>query len=100
MNYLDNYDTPDTNDIEKLLSMSIEDYIKCSVNLILFPYLMNIKKTTYSNSYNILEEWLSKCNFIKSLYFNPNYSIKLSLNSAFSKGILPMRLETLRDRNT
>lgn len=86
--------------IEKLLSMSIEDYRKCSVNLILSPYLMNIKKTTHSDSCYILEEWLSKCNDIRRLDFNPNCLIKFSLNTALSKGIPPMRFDTLKNRNT
>ncbi len=85
--------------IETLLQTPIDDYRKQSINLILSPYLINVKKISYHDSYNILTEWLSNCNMVKSLDFNPNYMIKWSLNTAISKGIPPMRLDTLKNKN-
>ncbi|VFJ14482.1 protein of unknown function [Candidatus Nitrosocosmicus franklandus] len=43
---------------------------------------------------------MSKCNKIRRLDFNPNYLIKLSLNTALRKGTYPMRLDILKNRNT
>lgn len=86
--------------IEKLLQLSIMDYRKHSVILILSPYLVNVKRISYQESYDILSEWLSKCNQIRPLDFNPNCLINSSLNTAISKGIPPMKLDTLKNRNT
>ena len=46
--------------IEKLLQTPIDDYRKTTVNLILAPYLINIKKVSYEDALNIIDKWLSK----------------------------------------
>ncbi|HET7644305.1 MAG TPA: hypothetical protein VFK40_12410 [Nitrososphaeraceae archaeon] len=50
--------------IEKLLQTPIEDRRKYCLWHILCPYLMNVKKLSYEESFLILEEWLKKCNQI------------------------------------
>lgn len=85
--------------IENLIHIPIKDYRKYSVSLILSPYLINVKKTLYYESYHILTAWLSKCDSLRKLDFNPDYLIKSSLNTAISKGIPPMRLDTLKNMN-
>ncbi|MFL6317261.1 MAG: hypothetical protein ACJ71K_19095 [Nitrososphaeraceae archaeon] len=40
----------------------IEDYRKNAVNLILAPYLINIKKLSYEDALNIINNWLN-CKF-------------------------------------
>lgn len=85
--------------IEKLLTISIQDFRKCSVNLILSPYLINVRKISYLDAFRILIEWLSKCNQERKLDFVPNNLIKSSLDTAIRKGIHPMRLETLKEKN-
>jgi hypothetical protein len=47
--------------IEKLLQTPIDDYRKNAVNLILAPYLINIKKLSYDHALKIINSWLSKC---------------------------------------
>jgi hypothetical protein len=86
--------------IEKLLKTRIEDFRKNSVSLILAPYLINIKKLSYKESFDILIEWLQKCDSIRKLYFNPMSLAKSALNIATQKKIPPMKLETLRNRNS
>ena len=85
--------------IEKLLKTPIEDFRKNATNLILAPYLMNIKKLSYQESFNILIEWLKRCDSIRKLDFNPMYLAKSALNIASQKRIPPMKLVTLMDRN-
>jgi hypothetical protein len=85
--------------IEKLLKTRIEDFRKNATNLILAPYLMNIKKLSYQESFNILIEWLKRCDSIRKLDFNPMYLAKSALNIARQKRIPPMKLVTLIDRN-
>ena len=85
--------------IEKLLNTPISDFRKNATNLILAPYLVNIKKLSYQQSFDILTDWLQKCNSFKKLDFNPNYLVKYALTTAIQKRIPPMKLVTLKDRN-
>jgi hypothetical protein len=53
--------------IEKLLETPIEDYRKNAVNLILAPYLINVKNLSYDAALNIINSWLSKCGELRQL---------------------------------
>jgi hypothetical protein len=85
--------------IEKILLYPIEDYRKIVIYLILSPYLINIKKMSYDDSYRVIKEWLDKCNDIKKLdnYQNfVNYRIHSALKTATQKGIGPMSLYKIK----
>ena len=86
--------------IEKLLNTPISDFRKNAINLILAPYLVNIKILSYQESYNILFEWLKRCDSIRKLDFNPISLANSALNIATRKKIPPMKLETLKNRNS
>jgi hypothetical protein len=69
------------------------------VNLILAPYLINIKKMSYAESYQIIKGWLDKCHSLQKLdnYSNfINYRINFALKTAASKGIGPMSLYKIK----
>jgi hypothetical protein len=85
--------------IEKLLNTPISDFRKNAINLILAPYLVNIKKLSYQQSFNILTDWLQKCNSLRKLDYNPDYLVKSALTTASQKRIPSMKLLTLKDRN-
>jgi transcriptional accessory protein Tex/SPT6 len=85
--------------IEKLLNSPISDFRKNATNLILAPYLVSIKKLSYQQSFEILTEWLQKCNLFNKLDFNSDYMVKYALTTASQKRIPPMKLVTLKDRN-
>ena len=82
-----------------LLKTPIEDYRKNAIALILAPYLINIRKISYDNAFSMIKEWLTKCNDLRHLDSNFDYRIKTSLYTAMRKQTLPMRLDTLEDRN-
>lgn len=86
--------------IEKLLNSPITDFRKNATNLILAPYLVNIKKLSYQESYSTLIEWLKRCDSIRKLDFNPTSLANSALNIATQKKIPPMKLETLKNRNS
>ena len=70
--------------------------------MILAPYLINIKKISYEESYRIIKEWLDKCNSIERLdnYENfVNYRIHSALKNAIHKGIGPMTQEKIKTDN-
>ena len=92
----------DINDIkwiELLLETPIPDYRKNAISLILAPYLINVKKLTYDDAFNIIKDWLNKCDSIKRLDSNFNYRIKYALENSIKRGYLPMKLETLKEKN-
>jgi hypothetical protein len=85
--------------IETLLDISIEDYRKSSINLILLPYLIIVKKFSYEQAFNILKNWLQNCNKKKEVDFDIDYYVKVAINTSIKKGIPPMKFTTLQQKN-
>jgi Primase X len=85
--------------IETLLEIPITDFRKNATNLILAPYLINIKKISYQESFDIVINWLKKCDSVRKLNFHQKYLAKSALNIARQKSIPPMNLETLKNRD-
>ena len=85
---------------KKILANPFSDYRKIIINLILAPYLIVIKKLSYEESYQIINEWLQKCDSLRKLDFNTAYIVKYALNTSIQKRIPPMKLETLRSINS
>jgi hypothetical protein len=83
--------------IEKLLETHIEDGRKCCLWKILCPYLVNIKKLSYEESFSILKDWLEKCNRLRKLDFNPNIEIRNKLR--YVKDYNPISINTLKNDN-
>jgi hypothetical protein len=83
-----------------LLQTPIDDYRKNAIVLILAPYLVNIKQLDYQQSYEIIKDWLDRCNSVRKLdsYFDSR--IKYALNNAIKRGYKPISFEKLKERNT
>jgi len=64
-----------------------------AVNLILAPYLINIKKLSYDDALNIINSWLSKCG--KQLDQNFDYMVGYALKNGYRS----LKLETLNMKN-
>lgn len=79
--------------IEKLLETPIEDGRKYALWKILCPYLVNVKKLQYEQSYVILNTWLKKCNNLRRLDFNSDTEIKAKLKNV--KHFNPISIKTL-----
>ena len=77
--------------MEKLLQMSIQDHRK-----FVAPYLMNVRKLSYKESFDTITQWLHKCNEFKRLDFNIDQKIKEGLRGA-AKGYYPISLTRLKD---
>jgi hypothetical protein len=92
----------DTNEyyswIERLLQTPIPDFRKLIIDLVLSPYLINVRKLSYEESYKIIKEWLDKCNDLKKLdsYRNFEYRINYALKTSYKKQIPPMSIITLK----
>ena len=83
--------------IEKLLCTPIEEGRKYTLWKILCPYLVNIKKLEYEESFKILKTWLEKCNNSRKLDFNPEIAIKAKLYCV--KHYDPISIKTLMEDN-
>jgi hypothetical protein len=85
--------------IDILLEIPISDYRKNAISLILAPYLINIKKLPYTNAFDIIKDWLNKWDPLRRLDPNFNSRVKTALEDAIQKGIPPMSLIKLREKN-
>lgn len=80
--------------IEKLLVTPMEDNRKICLWLILIPYLLNIKKYSKEYSFQILMQWLDKCDQKRPLNFD---SVKLLKNDLKGdKGYWPISKEKIK----
>src|ERR671937_1347387 len=85
--------------IEKLLETPIDDYRKNAVSLILAPYLINIKKLSYDDAFNIINTWLSKCGELRQLDHNFNYIMKYAIKRSIKSRYKPLKFDTLKLKN-
>jgi hypothetical protein len=53
--------------IELLLEMSLKDYRKGSISLILAPYFVNVQQLSDADSFSRIKEWVLRCNEVKEL---------------------------------
>ncbi|MGB8934515.1 MAG: hypothetical protein WCC17_05360, partial [Candidatus Nitrosopolaris sp.] len=77
---------------ERLLQMSISDYRKFAISLILAPYFINIQRLSDTETFSRISEWLLKCSKVRNLepsvaYFD-DYTRK-AIERARSSGIKP-----------
>ena len=84
--------------IENLIQTPIEDFRKLVIGIILAPYLINVRKLSFEESYTIIINWLDKCNELKRLDNNRNFESRINyeLNRAINKGIPPMSKEKIK----
>jgi hypothetical protein len=71
---------------------------KVVIDLILAPYLINLRKLSYQESYQIIRNWLEKSNELKESdsYRNFEYRINYALKNAGNKGIGPMSKDKIK----
>jgi hypothetical protein len=86
--------------IESLLKTPLDDYRKTIVNLVLAPYLMNIRQLQYDEAFTIIKSWLELCTAQRKLDFSANYLANTALVNAKKSNYKPMRLDTLKNRNS
>ena len=54
---------------------------------------------SYDEAFQMLQNWLDKCNELRSLDPNFSYKVKYSLNASIRKQQLPLKLTTLESKN-
>jgi hypothetical protein len=85
--------------IEKILNNDegISDFRKQIIDLVLAPYLVNIKQYDYDTAYSKLVVWLDKCGRRRRLDFKPRYKITYALKRALETSMRPMKLDTMKN---
>jgi hypothetical protein len=85
--------------IEKLLQTPIHDCRKFSIWRVLSPYLINVRKLSFDDAYNLIKNWLNGCNNLRKLDFNPDYNIRYNLKMNLRNGYLPISANKLKTEN-
>jgi ABC-type oligopeptide transport system substrate-binding subunit len=60
---------------------------------------MNIKKLSYDDAFYIIKDWLNRYDSTKKLDSNFNYRIKYALENSMKNRYLPMKFDTLKEKN-
>ena len=78
--------------IDRILQTPFEDGRKIISSLILAPYLINVKNLSFQECFQIIKEWLDKCNSLEKLYDSRSFNsrISYSLKNSKNKQIGPM----------
>jgi hypothetical protein len=84
--------------IENLLQTPLQDHRKYCTFHILVPYLVNVKKLRSEEVNRILTNWLSKCNVIRPLDFDPAMEIRNRIK--YVRTFKPMSLAKLQRDNS
>ena len=86
---------------KKILQTPFEDCRKIISSLILAPYLINVKKLPFQKCFQIIKEWLDKCNSLEKLdnVGSFNSRISYSLKNAKYKQIGPMSQDKIKTDN-
>ena len=81
-----------------LLEKPLSDHRKYTIDLLLAPFLTNIRHLSYNESCSVINGWIQKCNSANRLqpslvYFEDK--IKDAINSSIQKATLPIKQETM-----
>jgi hypothetical protein len=85
--------------VERLLQTPIQDHRKYCIWRILAPYLLNVRHLSYDESFNIIRDWLDRCNQLQRIDFNVNQRINEGLRGAERKGFLQISKDKLEEEN-
>src|SRR5688500_397313 len=83
--------------IEKLLQTPLEDQRKYCLWHILCPYLINVKKFSYEESFSVLKDWLEKCNQVQKINFSIDSELRNRLK--YVQQYLPISYSKLIEEN-
>ena len=61
--------------IERLLQTPLANHRKYAIWRVLIPYLFNIRNLSDTDVFNIIQNWLNKCDETRALNFNSKYLI-------------------------
>jgi len=87
--------------IEALLQTPIPDHRKSTIDLVLCPYLLNIKHLSFDQTFSKVTDWTLKCNAFRVLQPSVNnfldYRMKLAIDRSVKNRIPPIKRETMKE---
>ncbi len=83
--------------IERLLQNPIADGRQRVVNLILAPYLVNVKKLDVDSAYKIISDYIEKCKALDSTTKLTNSQIRYQCIYSKEKGMRPLSLQKAKE---
>jgi hypothetical protein len=82
----------------RLLLTPISDHRKYTIDLVLAPFLTNIKHLSYDETCSMIEKWILRCNSVNRLQPSLVYfenKIENTVKNSIDKCILPIKKETM-----
>lgn len=79
---------------DTLLRTPIPDHRKYSIDLLLAPFLVNVKKSNHDESYSTMIDWTISCNDVMILHPNIKYfeeRVSSAINNSIMNKILPIK---------
>jgi hypothetical protein len=67
--------------IELLYNKPLNDYRRYCIWSIFAPYFINVRKLSYSETSNLIKDWLDRCSFLRRLDFDATALIKDDLKA-------------------
>ena len=86
---------------DKLLKTPIPDYRKITVDLILVPFFIVIKKFSANQSFDLIKQYLIKCHKLQPLLPSVNEferRVKFAIGKSKENKIPPIKIENIRNR--
>ena len=86
---------------DKLLKTPIPDYRKITVDLVLVPFFIVIKKFSVNQTFDIIKEYLIKCHELQPLRQSINEfeeRIQISIEKSIDNEIPPIRIENIKNK--
>ncbi len=88
--------------IEGLFQIPILDHRKSTIDLLLAPYLVNIRYLSFDQACSMISDWTTRCNTITALEPSLSnfldYRIKLAIDRTTQNRIPPIKIETMRKK--
>jgi hypothetical protein len=84
-----------------LLRNPIADRRKCSIDLLMAPFLVSVKKFRYSESYSTMMNWIISCNDVMVLHPNIKYfeeRVSSAVKNSIMNKILPIKKENMQKK--
>jgi hypothetical protein len=84
-----------------LLRTPIADHRKHSINLLLAPFLVNVKKSNHDESYSTMIDWIMSCNNVMMLHPNIKYfekRVSSAIKNSTMNKILPIKRENMQKK--
>jgi hypothetical protein len=84
-----------------LLGTPIADHRKYSINLLLAPFLVNVKKSNHDESCSTIIDWILLCNDVMMLHPNIRYfeeRVSSAVKNSIMNKILPIKKENMQKK--